>query len=272
MLDWGDTYLGSVTGNNSYFTLTPAEAAKLKLGAEDLVKISPPGGRHLKGLTFSEKAWDQIAKQGGRCYLFAPCRKNLSDSASAYIQTGVTQEVHTAYKCTMRSPWWRVPQVPRPDILFTYMNHHCPRLVTNEANVQILNSLYGTQLKESVRDLGKAALPIACLNSVTLLGSEVVGRAYGGGLLKHEPKEADVLPIPSAAMLAEVAKELKFLKPQLATALRANDITAAAELVDEVLLVKSLKLEKSQLQGLRQAREVLFKRRMARAKTRRGEN
>ncbi len=33
-------------------------------------------------------------------------------------------------------------------------------------------------------------LPLAFLNSATLFSAEMVGRSYGGGVLKLEPKEA----------------------------------------------------------------------------------
>ncbi|KQO49547.1 HsdM family class I SAM-dependent methyltransferase [Methylobacterium sp. Leaf85] len=271
LIEWGDTYLGSVTGNNDYFTLTAADAARLGLSKAELLRISPPGARHLRGLTFSERAWTELAKEGGRCYLFAPQASNPSKAAKAYIEAGEREGVHNAYKCRVRTPWWRVPLVAQPDLLFTYMNHDRPRLTTNEAGALVLNSLYGVKLRPELREVGKATLPIACLNTVTLLGSEVVGRAYGGGLLKHEPKEADLLPVPTPAVLAAAQGELELTVPQLAIALRQNNLLKAVELVDAVILERHMKLDTDQLAQLRQAREALFQRRVMRGRGSRGE-
>ncbi|RQH08697.1 N-6 DNA methylase [Bradyrhizobium sp. RP6] len=265
LVDWGETYLGNVTGNNGYFTLTAEQVGKLKLGPEDLLKISPPGSRHLRGLTFTAKAWREMANRGARSYLFAPQGDVLSPAARAYVTDGERKEVQKAYKCSNRTPWWRVPQVEKPDILFSYMNHDHPRLIANDAGISILNSLYGLKLRDQLRDVGKSLLPIACLNSLTLLGSEVVGRAYGGGLLKHEPREADLLPTPSAEALDEIGGQLALLKPQLAIALRSNDLSAAVRLVDSVVLTKHMRITEHELQGLRRARELLFNRRVSRA-------
>ena len=69
------------------------------------------------------------------------------------------------------------------------------------------------------------------MNTVTLLGSEIVGRAYGGGLLKHEPREADLLPVPSMATLAAAHDELQLLKPQLAVIMRQNNLSRAVALL-----------------------------------------
>jgi len=272
LLDWGETYLGSVTGNNEYFTFDKAGIARSGLKEDEVLKISPPGARHLRGLTFSQRAWDQLVKESARCYLFAPNAKKLSKAARTYIALGEKAAVHKAYKCAVRDPWWRVPLVERPDLLFTYMNHDRPRLTTNEAGALILNSLYGVKLRQGMKNIGKANLPIACLNTVTLLGSEVVGRAYGGGLLKHEPREADLLPVPSIETLAAAHDELQLLKPQLAVVMRQNNLLRAVEMVDAVILERCLKLDKAQLTQLRNARESLFNRRRARGKNSRGEN
>jgi len=272
LIEWGDTYLGSVTGNNDFFTLTAEDVSRFGLARTEVQRISPPGARHLRGLTFSDKAWTQLAKEGARCFLFSPSPGDLSDNARAYIAKGEAEGVHKAYKCQVRTPWWRVPLVAQPDLLFTYMNHERPRLTTNEAEAFVLNSLYGVKLKPEVRHVGKATLPVACLNTLTLLGSEVVGRSYGGGLLKHEPKEADLLPVPSFAVLATVQAELQMIVPQLSIALRQNSLLKAVELVDTIILEKHLKLDSRQLTKLRDAREALFQRRVKRARGTRGEN
>ena len=94
----------------------------------------------------------------------------------------------SAYKCRVRRPWWRVPLVPPADLLLTYMNADTPRVSTNRAGVRHLNSVHGIYLRPGVRRLGADLLPLACLNSFTLLGAETVSRAYGGGISRSSPE------------------------------------------------------------------------------------
>jgi adenine-specific DNA methylase len=270
LLEWGETYLGAVTGNNDYFTLTHNLATELGLEDPELLKISPPGAKHLRGLVFSKAAWEHLAKEGKRCYLFCPDPEKPTESALQYIKKGERDGVERAYKCQNRRPWWRVPLVDKPDLFFTYMNHDQPRLTTNEAGAQLLNSLYGVSLRPENRAIGRELLPIACLNSLTLLGAEMVGRAYGGGMLKHEPKEADLLPVPSLVTIRKVAEELKALKPQLAAALRADDISRAVEQVDRIILRQHLGIREATIEAIRGAKNHLFQRRVSRARGDRG--
>ena len=264
---WGSTDLGMVTGNNRWFCLTPARARELGLTEGELARISPPGSRHLRGLTFSERAWRELAEQDRRVFLFAPredLEVQLTPAAAAYIAAGVEAKVPDAYKCRVRSPWWKVPRVGVPDLLLTYMNHDTPRLVTNEAGVTYLNSVHGVALNRGHRALGRDLLPIGVLNSLTLLGAELVGRSYGGGILKIEPKEADLLPVPSPTVLAGAAGALRALRPQLAKHLRNADLDAAVTLVDRVLLIEHLGMRRAEVKGLRVARDTLFGRRVSR--------
>lgn len=267
MLTWGETYLGAVTGDNRFFTLTKNDLKRSALRASEVRRISPPGSRHLRGLTFSDKAWESLESDEKPCYLFYPKEHELSLTASDYIVAGEATGVHQAYKCRSRKPWWRVPLVAVPDLLLTYMDHERPRLTTNEAGVHHLNSLYGVALQKEKKKLGRELLPLVALNSVTLLGSEMVGRAYGGGLLKLEPKEADKLPVPSFQVTEATAKELRALRPQVGLALRRGELAKAITLVDHIILTGELGLTHTEVQSLREARELLFSRRIARGKS-----
>lgn len=263
--DWGNTYLGIVTGNNRYFTLSRSDVAELGLPERELLRISPPGSRHLRGLTFTDGAWKELASDGKAVYLFQPDAEKPSAAARRYIEAGETTGVHKAYKCRVRKPWWRVPLVPAADLFLTYMDRDRPRLITNRVRAYHLNSLYGVTLRPEHRRLGKDLLPIAALNSLSILGAEIVGRAYGGGLLKIEPREADRMPMPAPALVEAVATELRALRPQLSVALRQGRLQEAVTLVDRVVLTHGIGLAYGELQALREAREVLYGRRITRS-------
>ena len=262
MLHWGETWLGAVTGNNAWFSLGREEAARLGLAAADLLRISPPGSRHLQGLGFDRRAWEGLVAAGAAGFLFLP-RDDSDAAVRRRIEAGRQLRVHTAYKCRVRSPWWRVPVGAVPDLLLTYMNQDRPRLLANDARVHILNSVYGVTLRPGLRRLGRELLPLAFLNSLSLLGAEMVGRSYGGGLLKLEPKEADILPVPSPATLRRAAPLLRAVRPAVEAALRAGEVAGAVAQVDRILLAG---LGEAEIAALRMARDLLGQRRRARGR------
>lgn len=260
---WGDTTLGMVTGNNEFFALSPARAAALGLVKSDLLRLSPPGSRHLRGLTFSTAALNELGREGSATWLFRPAGEP-SPAALAYIAAGETANVDAAYKCRVREPWWRVPLVPPADLLLTYMNADTPRLSTNAARAGHLNSVHGVYLGAKLRKLGKDLLPLASLTSMTLVGAETVGRAYGGGMLKLEPREADRLPVPAPSVVQAAADRLVSIRPQVAGLLRSGKLVEAAKLVDDVLLVGELGMSRGDVRVLRDAHAALTARRVAR--------
>lgn len=260
---WGDTTLGMVTGNNKFFALSPQRVDELGLEQRDLLPLSPPGSRHLRGLTFTDAARAELGNSGSSTWLFRPAEEP-SAAAWDYIHAGERTGVDTAYKCRVRKPWWRVPLVRPADLLLTYMNHDTPRLTTNRAKAHHLNSVHGVYLAKEHRQLGMDLLPLAALNSMTLVGAETVGRAYGGGMLKLEPREADRLPVPSPALVETAHKELSAIRPQMATHLRNGRLTDAARIVDEVLLIGELGMSRANVRALRDAHAYLTARRVAR--------
>lgn len=268
---WGATTLGMVTGNNRYFALSPARVRELGLRTSDLIRLSPPGSRHLRGLSFTDSAWKEMGENGSPTYLFRPTGEP-SSAGEDYIAAGETIGVQNAYKCRVRSPWWLVPLVKPADLFLTYMNADTPRLSANRAKAYHLNSVHGVYLKPDLRALGMDLLPLAALNSMTLLGAETVGRAYGGGMLKIEPREADRLPVPSPALLTDAREALSVLRPQMATHLRNGRLLEAAKLVDDVLLVGHLGMKREDVRALRDGHAELTARRVSRGGSSRGAN
>lgn len=260
---WGDTTLGMVTGNNRYFALSPARVDELELSSDDLIRLSPPGSRHLRGLSFTKSAWSEMGETGSATYLFRPSGEP-SRAAAAYIAAGEAIGVEQAYKCRVRTPWWRVPLVRPADLFLTYMNADTPRFSANRAKAHHLNSVHGVYLKPGVKTLGMDLLPLAALNSMTLLGAETVGRAYGGGMLKIEPREADLLPLPSPAVLKGAREVLSGLRPAVARLLKAGLLLDAVRLVDDALLVGQMGVSENEAQALREGHGALRERRLAR--------
>lgn len=261
---WGDTTLGIVTGNNKYFAVSPARAKELGLRSSELLPLSPPGSAHLRGLTLTSELLANLGEDGQSNLLFYP-RTKPSKAAQAYIEDGHRTGVDTAYKCRVRKIWYRVPLVRPADLLLTCMNADTPRLVSNEADAYHLNSVHGVYLREAVREIGRELLSLASLNSATLMHAEMVGRSYGGGILKLEPKEADLWAVPSGALVHSRRVALRSIKKRVTALLAKGDLLGAVELVDQALLVDGGVLSVEQLGGVRAARELLASRREARS-------
>lgn len=261
---WGETTLGMVTGNNKYFALSGADVQRLDLTERDIIRLSPPGSRHLRGLSLTKSRLDQLDRRGSSTWLFRPSDKP-SRAALRYIEAGEEVGVDQAYKCRIRSPWWRVPYLRPADLLLTYMNADTARLCTNVAGVHHLNSVHGVYLAGDHRALGRGLLALASLNSVTLLGAELVGRAYGGGILKVEPREADRWPMPSPDLVTSRQGPLRAVRRRVRDLLAAGRVFEASAMVDEALFSPA-HMMRPHLEVLRVGRAALHDRRVMRSR------
>jgi len=265
LLAWGDPTLGMVTGNNKWFLLTEAQRRELKLQeGRDVLRMAPPGSKHLKGLGFPVADWEARRATGEQVWLFRP-GEAPSAPARARILDGEAEGANDRYKCRIRKVWWQTPFVPAPHMFITYMNHEAPRLVWNEAELRHVNSVHGLRLTTGIEVTTGRLLPLAALNSLTLLGAELVGRAYGGGMLKLEPKEADRLPVPTPAAVERMRPALEAITSAGADArLRDGDLWGVVAEVDAVVLAD---LDADRRELLERGRRALARRREARSGT-----
>jgi adenine-specific DNA-methyltransferase len=262
--EFGGTSLGAVTGGNRFFALSPQRVRELGIPRRDLLRISPPGSAHLRGLALTDRAMSRLGQAGAPTWLLYPS-SNPAPATLQYIAFGHATGVDEAYKCRVRKPWWKVPVLKAPDLFLTYMNADTARLTTNTAGARHLNSVHGVYLTEAHRDLARCLLPVASLNTMTLLSAELVGRSYGGGILKIEPREADRWLMPSPALLEQHREALVAIKSAVMRRIRARDLLGAVALVDDILLRTALTPD--DLVALRTDHVALMSRRTVRGRS-----
>jgi hypothetical protein len=255
-----------VTGANKFFSLTDEEVKRHELPTSDLLPISPPGSRHFRSLAFSRVQWNREARAGARVYLFRPLGEHPSPPARKYIAIGEEAGLHTRFKCRNRKPWWQVPLVRTPDYFLTYMNGLAPRIIANRAGVGYLNSVHGFVVARQARSLANL-LPVLFLNSASLLSAELVGRSYGGGILKLEPREAELLLVPSEATAEQAREAVISIASDVDVLLQQGDLDDAVARVDEAFLHGVVGLAADAIDALREGHAFLRGRRMSRRRS-----
>ncbi len=223
-----DVDVGIVTGRNSFFTFTDIQAQALGLTAHCVPLVSR--STQLSGLVYDNdcRAID-LAKQHRTWLLDAP--QNPTDPALlAHIAAGEAADVHTGYKCSIRSPWWSTPSLWSPDLFMLRQIHRAPRLTVNAAAATSTDTVHRVRVKP---DIDPRALAAVFHNSATFAFAEIMGRSYGGGILELEPGEAEQLPVPPTVYGTDLAADVDLL-------LKANEIDKALDLVDRRVLVDAL--------------------------------
>jgi adenine-specific DNA-methyltransferase len=269
LANYGIPTLGTVTGANKFFCIGEDVRKEFEIADRHLKAICPPGTKHLHGLGFSRRDWERHREAGDPVWILAPDRNDPlkgDDDAGLrrYLKIGKERKVDQAYKCSIRSPWYTPPVVDAPSLFFTYMSHRYPRLINNSAGVSFVNSMHGLKLRSGLPRQTRAALPLLMLNSLTMLGAEMHGRAYGGGVLKMEPTEAAVLPLPNPDTLCDAWERLQADRAKLERLLQKGLWTGVAKRVDDAVLHHACGLPRHEVVSLQMASRELRGARMRR--------
>lgn len=219
----GSVDIGFVSGANDYFVLTPDRADELGLPRSVLT----PTVRRPSDILGLETRDEEV-----RLLLNLTGQPPFEASVLAYLAHGEAIGVSQRYKPRNRRNWYAVPLPTKPAQAFMpYMSHHGPRVVVNRHDARSSNLLHGIALGPA--SPSAEALSVAMASSLTLLSAEIEGRAYGGGVLKLETKEAERLAIP--AVDSGVVRRLEDAHAEADGHIRAGRIKDAALLSDEIL-------------------------------------
>lgn len=193
--DIAEVDVGIVTGANKFFLVSDEVVKNYKLDKW----AHPMFGRsgHCPGIIYDDRQHKANSSNGNPTNFlwFSETEDKMNSSAQKYIKLGEDENLHTRYKCRIRSPWYKVPSVYSTEIGMLKRAHDTPRLILNRLGAYTTDTAYRIRTNKVT-----AEKLVGCfINPLTALSAELEGRHYGGGVLELIPSEIEKLIIPLPA-------------------------------------------------------------------------
>ncbi|HEY1631997.1 MAG TPA: N-6 DNA methylase [Rhizomicrobium sp.] len=190
--DIAEVDVGIVTGANKFFLVN--DSVVKRFGLENWAHPMFGRSEHCPGVIYDRRQHRANEKAGNPTNLiwFKSGDERDNDAARAYIEFGESQNLHTRYKCRVRSPWYSVPSVYPTEIGMLKRAHHAPRLILNRKKAYTTDTAYRIRTK----NLKASDLVRFFVNPLTALSAELEGRHYGGGVLELVPSEIEKMLVP----------------------------------------------------------------------------
>ena len=190
-----------VTGANPFFTVT--EEVKEEYGLGPWARPLLARTADCPGIVFTREDHQRVVANGRTGWIldFSADRPDPAGPSAPrrYLQVGKSRGLHQRYKCRIRAPWYRVPNVRRGALLLSKRAHRFHRLILNGAEVFTTDTVYRGDVRAGLKRR-RRDLVAGFHNSLTLLSAELEGRSYGGGVLELVPSEIARLVIPLVEM------------------------------------------------------------------------
>lgn len=182
--------IGIVTGENDFFILSQDGARDAGLEEGDCTPVLAKF-RATKGLSFTQTDMADYLQDGGRALLVdsgcSPDNQRVRD----YLSGFEVERRKTISTFKKRAVWSAPNDRNCPDAFLPVMHHEGPRLVLNELKCVSTNTVHRVFFRAEVSEHVQRLASISMLTSFSQISAELVGRRYGSGVLKHEPRDAE---------------------------------------------------------------------------------
>jgi len=203
---------GIATGCNEFFLFNREQVERLGL-AEFVVPIVAKT-RYVQGDEFTKADFVELAAAGKHCYLLSLDGRPLDlfpKAVRQYLAKGVQDSIDSNTLISTRKPWYKMEKRVVPPYLFAYLGRRNARFIRNSAGVVPLTGflcIYPTPGIELAKLWRVLQDPQVNENL------KLVGKSYGGGAIKVEPRKLEQLPIPIELLLTH-GLELPKREPNL---------------------------------------------------------
>lgn len=253
--DLFEVNVGLVSGENDFFVINQKVVTEYNLQNSVAPIISR--SEQLNGVRLTDADYSNLVELGKRVFFFAPGNvdmEELTEDQQKYIKWGESRGFNQNYKCRIRPRWYYVSPSWRADAFLIRQAHLYPRMILNEKNALVTDTLHKVRFLDGIHGNQVAA---AFLNTYTFALSETIGRSYGGGVLTFEPGEMRKIRIPM-----KMAERLDLRKIDYWQ--RKGKIDKILEYTDTILLKDGLGLSEHEIALLRSIWGKMSGRRMTR--------
>lgn len=198
LADVARTMRGIATGANGFFCLTSEDVARLGIPQCFLVRTICRT-RDLLGdvRIVDEDLLTKLDEAGRPTYLLTLDGRDssvLPESVRKYLELGERLGISQRPLIAQRSPWYRMERRRPPDFLFAYLGRRNVRFIRNDAGVVPLNAFHCVYMN-CCSGRCKDKLWEALLDERVSSALRGVGKSYGGGAIKVEPRALDLMPL-----------------------------------------------------------------------------
>nr|WP_176943527.1 N-6 DNA methylase [Sphingomonas sp. YR710] len=246
--------IGIVTGDNDFFILSQEGARAAGLEEADCTPVLAKF-RATKGLSFKRADMAEYLEGGGRALLIdsscSPDNQRVRDYLASF-DVERRAKISTFKKRTI----WSAPNDGNcPHAFLPVMHHEGPRLVLNDLNCVSTNTVHRVFFHADVTENIQRLASISMLTSFSQISAELVGRRYGSGVLKHEPRDAERIDLLLPKMKPEMLDQAV---TAIDKALREGGQAEAMKLADKLIFTacgiavgRTSKLFRDALQSMR---------------------
>ncbi len=206
--DFAKVMRGIATGSNEFFFLTGDQVKELNI-PEIYFKTAIGRTKDISGdiLNINDIKNLDSKKRPTRLLSIENQRENLPIPVVQYLRLGEKMGLPDRALIQQRRPWFKMEKREIPKILFTYLGRRNSRFILNKAEVLPLTGFLCVYPIHN-DEIFTHNLWIVLNHPDTLKNLSLVGKSYGSGAIKVEPRNLEKLGIPD-----ELVEKYKLVRP-----------------------------------------------------------
>jgi len=199
--DFVQVVRGVATGANEFFFMTDERAKQLGIPKKYFVRAIGRT-RDVPTEEITQETLDSLRAKGRPTLLLALNGESLDDYPEAlksYLKSGETIGLPQRPLISQRKPWYKMESRLAPPFLFAYLGRRNLRFIRNSAKIIPLTGFLCVYPKSN--DIEYIERVWRILNNPdTIANLSVIGKSYGDGAIKVEPRSLEKLPIPDSVI------------------------------------------------------------------------
>lgn len=198
LTDFARVMRGIATGANEFFFMTKKRAEEL--GIPENFFISAVGRtRDAEGSYITTETIEKLEEKGRPTRLFFPngtIWDKMPETVKNYILEGEKTGVSKRTLIATRQPWYKMEVREAPMFLFSYLGRRNARFIKNQVGIVPLTGFLCIYPRSKDNDYVDKLWQIL-QHPDTIANLKMVGKSYGSGAIKVEPRSLERLPINS---------------------------------------------------------------------------